>query len=296
MSHSPSERYAHMEQYISTLQDTICDALESRETRHFTEDSWERPGGGGGRTRVVQEGAVIEKGGVNTSSVYGELSESAAADLQVEPGQFAACGLSLVIHPVSPRVPSIHMNVRYFELDNGDAWYGGGTDLTPFYPHTEDFSEFHRVLHDACERAVPGSYAAYKKRCDDYFNVKHRGEMRGIGGVFFDYVRDDLEAGARLVREVGDAFLPSFLPILDRRRDEAYSDADRHFQLVRRGRYVEFNLVYDRGTLFGLKTGGRIESILMSLPPHVDFPYDFRPAEGSPQEEMLGYYQPREWV
>jgi coproporphyrinogen III oxidase len=270
--------------------------METRDSVGFVEDTWERPGGGGGRTRVIQDGTFVEKGGVNISSVYGELSEGAAADLGVRPGEFGACGISIVIHPRSPRVPSIHMNVRYFELDDEDAWYGGGIDLTPYYPHTEDFTAFHRVLRDACERADPGSYERYKKRCDEYFTVTHRGEMRGIGGVFFDYLREDLEQGARVVREVGDAFLPSFLPIADHRADEEYTGEDRTFQLVRRGRYVEFNLVYDRGTLFGLKTGGRIESILMSLPPDVAFPYNFQPRAGSPHEEMLSYYQPHNWL
>ena len=285
-----------MTEYITALQDRICDALAARDVSAFHSDEWERPGGGGGISRVLQDGSVIEKGGVNISTVYGDLSADVAESLGVEQDQFGACGLSLVIHPYSPRIPSIHMNVRYFELASGDAWFGGGIDLTPYYPHREDFRLFHRVLKQACDEVIPGSYDAYKKECDDYFTIKHRNEMRGIGGVFFDYLREDLDQAFRLVQSVGDAFLPSFLPILDARIEEPYEELDRTFQLFRRGRYVEFNLVYDRGTLFGLRTGGRIESILMSLPPNVQFPYDYRPPEGTPQAEMNGLYQPHDWL
>jgi len=296
MSLHHSALFEKMTGYITTLQDRISAAIEERDSTSFRHDRWERPGGGGGESRVIQNGTLLEKGGVNVSSVHGELSEEAVSALSVDSRQFAACGISLVLHPVSPRIPSIHMNLRYFELESGDAWFGGGTDLTPFYPHFEDFRHFHLTLQNACEAAQPGSYRSYKEECDRYFYLPHRGEMRGVGGIFFDYLRENPQRTFSLVCSVGDSFLPSYLPIVDLRRDEPYEDADRDFQLFRRGRYAEFNLLYDRGTRFGLRTSGRVESILMSLPPLLSYPYDYKPPAGSAAERMQECYQPQEWA
>ncbi len=290
-----SPRFEAMQTLVDALQDKICHELEARDGGSFGRDRWRRSGGGGGLSRVLQGDGMIEKGGVSVSSVWGELPVAAAARLGIaDGGPFAACGLSLVIHPHSPRIPAAHMNIRYFEMD-GSAWYGGGIDLTPFYPHTVDFHHFHTTLEDACESVGAGSYARHKAACDEYFSLPHRHEMRGIGGIFFDH-QTDLDEAWRLVQSVGVAFLPSFLPIVDRRRDEPYPDDDRAFQLCRRGRYVEFNLLYDRGTRFGLQTDARIESVLMSLPPNVQFPYDYQPPSGSAAEVMTGYYQPLDWT
>ena len=291
-----SDQFLAMEAYINELQDRICAGLESVESgATFQEDIWKRPEGGGGRTRIIQNGNVFEKGGVNISSVYGKMPESIASHMKTEPMNFAACGLSLVIHPNSPKVPTIHMNVRYFEMENGQFWFGGGIDLTPYFPYEKDFTHFHSVMKQACNQVIPGSYEAYKKQCDDYFYIKHRNEMRGIGGIFFDYHKNNFNTHFALVKSVGDSFLESYLPIVKTRFEEAYSEDDKQFQLVRRGRYVEFNLIYDRGTLFGLKTNGRVESILMSLPKNVQFLYDWTPKEGSEHEKMLAYFQPKEW-
>ena len=285
-----------MDALIRKLQDTICTALESEDTAHFREDTWQRSEGGGGCSRVLEGGATIEKGGVNISRIHGEMSEALAKQLRTERVPFAVCGLSLVIHPQSPRVPTTHMNVRYFETKAGRSWFGGGIDLTPYYPHLEDFRQFHQVLKDACERVHPGSYERYKTWCDEYFTIRHRQEMRGIGGIFFD----DLDGGDpnnfALVQAVGEAFLIAYLPMVQSRKDEPWTEADRQFQLVRRGRYVEFNLVYDRGTLFGLRSNGRVESIFMSLPPKVHYPYDWHPEPGSPHADMMQYYQPQAWA
>ncbi len=291
-----SEQFQSMEAYIHRLQDTICQGLEALDEVRFQEDLWKRPEGGGGRTRVIADGQVWEKGGVNVSSVNGRLADEIAKHLKTEPMDFGACGISLVIHPQSPRVPTIHMNVRYFEMENGRSWFGGGIDLTPYYPHTEDFQHFHETLQNACNRIIPDSYPGYKKYCDEYFTVKHRHEMRGIGGVFFDYLPGSEGQHFELVQSVGDAFLKAYCPIVERRKTENYAEADKQFQLVRRGRYVEFNLIYDRGTLFGLKTNGRIESIFMSLPPEVHFHYDWHPEPNSPHADMMQYYQPHDWV
>ncbi len=285
-----------MELYITELQKTICDNLLQFDSAITHDHSWDRQEGGGGFTRVIDDSTIFEKGGVNTSSVFSELPEEIAKQLKVKPMQFAACGLSVILHPKSPRIPSIHMNVRYFELENGDSWFGGGTDLTPYYPHEEDFVLFHRTLQQACESVLPDSYEQFKCRADEYFYLPHRGEMRGIGGIFFDYLRQDNATHCKLVQAVGNCFLPSYLPILKRRQDEPYTENDREFQLIRRGRYVEFNLLYDRGTMFGLKSHGRVESIFVSLPPNVLFPYDWRPGKGTPHEQMMKYYQPKDWA
>ncbi len=287
--------YEQMYTYIENLQKQICTALEEVDEQKFITDEWQRPEGGGGRTNVIQNGSVFEKGGVNISGVFGLLPDNIAAHLKVKSMQFKACGLSLVIHPHSPRVPTTHMNVRYFEMENGDHWFGGGIDLTPYYPDEESFGYFHQILQKACEGAIEHSYAQYKKQCDEYFYLPHRQEMRGIGGIFYDYLREDAEKHFGLTQAVGDAFIESYLPIVKKSKDLEYTEADKQFQLVRRGRYVEFNLVYDRGTLVGLKTNGRIESILMSLPKEVNFLYNWQPTEPHHQK-MTKYYQAREWL
>lgn len=292
----PSARFEDTEKYVRMLHDLICSEIEKLDGVPFEEHKWERPGGGGGITRAVQGGNIFEKGGVNFSSIEGEMSDAVAKQLCTEKSDFAACGLSLILHPFSPKVPTVHMNVRYFETGKGKSWFGGGIDLTPYYPFKEDFVHFHTTLKYACESVEEGAYLKYKKQCDDYFTVKHRGEMRGIGGVFFDYLPGDEAKNFELVKSLGNSFLESYKPIVLHRKDEKFSETDKEFQLVRRGRYVEFNLVYDRGTLFGLKTGGRIESILISMPPEVKFPYNYEPEHGTAQFEMNGYYQPREWV
>ena len=282
--------------YIKGLQEKICSKLESLDKGSFHEDEWEHKEGGGGNSRILENGSIFEKGGVNISAVYGNLSEEIALHLKKKPMKFAACGISLVLHPFSPRIPTVHMNIRYFEMEDHDSWFGGGIDMTPYYPHEDDFFYFHDVLRNAVEAVMPGRYHEYKKNCDEYFTIKHRNEMRGIGGIFFDYLRDDHPTHFQLVQNIGEHFLPGYVPIVTKRKDERFSEADKSFQLIRRGRYVEFNLIYDRGTLFGLKTNGRIESILMSLPMHVAYRYDYQPPKGTPYETMTHYYQPRDWM
>jgi coproporphyrinogen III oxidase len=285
----------------SELQSAICLALEAVDgSARFSTDRWERSGGGGGVTRVLEDGAVFEKAGVNWSDVSGELPEDFAAQLPGEGRSFRATGVSLVLHPRSPMVPTTHANFRF--LEKGDvAWFGGGADLTPYYLWREDAEHFHRTLAAACDAHAPlGDYPRFKQWCDEYFLVKHRGETRGVGGIFYDYIgRDkavDLEAAFAMAGACGDAFVPAYVPIVQRRMDEPYGDAERRWQLVRRGRYVEFNLVYDRGTTFGLKTGGRIESILMSLPPLVRWDHDVQPP-GARERELVEVLQaPVDWL
>jgi coproporphyrinogen III oxidase len=283
--------------YFRGLQDRMCAALERADGRAaFREDAWDRPGGGGGRTRVIADGAVFEKGGVNFSEVFGDFPPEFAKTLPGEGTKFTAVGVSLVIHPRSPLVPTVHANFRY--LTHGSkAWFGGGADLTPYYPFQEDVIHFHRTWKRVCDKhGAVADHAAMKKECDDYFFLKHRNEARGVGGIFFDY-KDATEAMFDFVRDAGDAFIESYVPIVERRKGLAYTEAQRFFQEVRRGRYVEFNLVYDRGTVFGLKTDGRTESILMSLPPVVRYLYDYRPAPGTPEAELTDYWlKPRDWV
>ncbi len=282
--------------YFEDLQDRISAAIENLDGTRFREDAWSREGGGGGRTRVLEGGSVFEKAGVNCSSVYGNLPEQFAAKIPRGTGTaFFATGVSLVLHPLSPMVPAVHANFRY--LEKGDAaWFGGGMDLTPCYPFPEDAAHFHRTIRRACDRHDPEFYARFKKWCDEYFTLKHRAEMRGIGGIFFDYLEGDLDKVFAFVSDVGDSFLEAYLPIAKRRMNEPYGDRERQYQLYRRGRYVEFNLLYDRGTIFGLETRGRAESILMSLPPLVRWVYDFKPDPGSREAEALQFFQPREWA
>ncbi len=289
------------EEYLRTLQDRICAALEEIDGgARFREDAWERPGGGGGRTRVMQKGRVFEKGGVNFSAVHGELPERMRAAMHVEAGEFFAAGVSLVLHPGSPHVPTVHANYRYFETSTGDAWFGGGSDITPYVLYDDDIAHFHATLKRACDAHGREYFPAFKKECDEYFYVKHRGEARGCGGIFFDYRRgtpQELENFFALWKDCADAFLPSYLPIVERRRTIPFTDQQKRFQLLRRGRYVEFNLVYDRGTLFGLETGGRIESILMSLPLLARWEYDYTPEPGSDEARLIDVLRnPREWA
>jgi coproporphyrinogen III oxidase len=284
--------------YFRDLQDRLCHAVEKLDgPGRFREDAWQREGGGGGRTRVLADGGVFEKAGVNFSEVFGEMSKEFAKQVPGEGREFFATGISLVLHPRNPHVPTVHSNFRY--LAKGDReWFGGGSDLTPYYPVREDVIHFHRTWKAVCDRhAAVADHRRMKEECDRYFFLAHRNEARGVGGIFFDYVGGDLEAVFAFVRDAGDAFLDSYLPIVRRQKDKPFNDRQRDWQLFRRGRYVEFNLLYDRGTLFGLKTGGRTESILMSLPPLVKWGYDHRPESGSPEAELVDYYlKPRDWA
>ncbi len=288
---STSSLYERAASAFRDLQSEICGALEQADgTATFGADAWSRPGGGGGVSRILAEGAVIEKGGVGWSSVEGELPEDFARQLPGEGRSFRATGVSLVIHPRSPMIPTTHANFRFLEK-GGAAWFGGGADLTPYYLFRDDAVHFHQALADACDRHRPiGDYDRFKAWCDEYFFLPHRGESRGVGGIFFDYLGRDGEDRERVfefVRDAGRAFLAAYLPIVTRRRDEPWGEDERTWQLRRRGRYVEFNLLFDRGTVFGLKTNGRTESILMSLPPHVRWDYDVRAAPGSREAELL---------
>ncbi|MDX2020516.1 MAG: oxygen-dependent coproporphyrinogen oxidase [Deltaproteobacteria bacterium] len=291
--------------YFQGLQDRICDALAEIEGASFREDTWQRDGGGGGRSRVLTGGKVFEKAGVNFSDVHGELRPDFSGALPGDGLKFRATGISLVIHPRNPYVPTVHANFRRIERGSV-GWFGGGADLTPYYVFAEDAKHFHRTLKTACDAGGgAGTYDRFKAWCDRYFFIAHRNEPRGIGGVFFDYLGAGGEATARetgvpeaafeknpedtfaFLRSVGDAFLPAYLPIVHKHKDDAFGDRERRWQLHRRGRYVEFNLVYDRGTVFGLRTDGRVESILMSLPPEVTWEYNYAPPTGSPEAQSL---------
>ena len=284
------------ENYFRDLQDRITQSLERLDGSPFREDLWSRGGGGGGRTRVLENGGVFEKAGVNFSAVSGSLPEQFAAKIPLGTGTaFSAAGVSLVLHPKSPMIPTVHANFRY--LEKGDAaWFGGGTDLTPYYPFLEDAVDFHWALKSVCDRHDPQFYPKFKKWCDEYFYLKHRGETRGVGGVFFDYLEGDREKVFAFVADLGDAFLDAYTPIVKRRLGETYTERHCQYQLYRRGRYVEFNLLYDRGTIFGLETRGRTESILMSLPPLARWVYDFKPEPGSLEEQSLEFFKPRDWI
>jgi coproporphyrinogen III oxidase len=283
--------------YFRDLQDRIVAALEDVDGRPFREDVWQREGGGGGRSRVLMEGELFEKAGVNFSDVHGEMSEEFARQVPGEGRRFTAAGISLVLHPRNPFIPTVHANFRFL-TKGARAWFGGGADLTPYYPFREDVVHFHKVWQRVCRgHAGVVDHARLKRWCDEYFFLPHRGEARGVGGIFFDYLEGDLERIFAFVRDAGDAFLDAYLPIARRRRDEPYTEAHKEFQEYRRGRYVEFNLVYDRGTVFGLKTGGRIESILMSLPARARWWYDYRPEPGSREAELTDYWLvPRDWA
>ena len=293
--------------YIQQLQDQICEALEAQDgTVKFKEDLWERKEGGGGRTRVIEGGEVIEKGGVNISAVHGPLPKAMQAYFKVKDVDFFACGLSLVIHPKNPMAPTVHANWRYFEMYDKqgeivDQWFGGGQDLTPYYLFDEDAIHFHQTCKNACDKHDASFYEKYKQKCDEYFYNAHRNEGRGIGGLFFDYCKAEngktIEDWFGFVTEVGNSFVEAYVPILEGRKHLEFTDEQRNWQEIRRGRYVEFNLVHDKGTLFGLKTNGRIESILMSLPPHVQWVYDHHPEENSPEAKLLAVLKnPKDWV
>ncbi|MEZ0007350.1 coproporphyrinogen III oxidase [Flavobacterium sp. 28YEA47A] len=293
--------------YIQNLQDKITAELERVDGQAtFRQDIWERPEGGGGRTRVIENGAVFEKGGVNISAVHGSLPQAMQAYFKVGDVDFFACGLSLVIHPKNPMVPTVHANWRYFEMYDKegnivDQWFGGGQDLTPYYLFEEDAKHFHHTCKSACDKHNPDFYSKFKKQCDAYFWNAHRNEARGLGGLFFDYCKASedftLENWYDFVTEVGNSFLEAYVPIVEKRKNLEYTPENRNWQEIRRGRYVEFNLVHDKGTLFGLKTNGRIESILMSLPPHVQWVYDHHPEAGSEEEKLIKILQnPIDWI
>ncbi len=290
-----------IELYFKQLQDDICVELEALDSAgRFREDLWQRPGGGGGRTRIL-EGQVIEKGGVNFSAVHGVLPQRIAQVLGVAAVHFFATGVSIVLHPINPYVPIIHANVRYFELEEGTWWFGGGIDLTPHYVEEEDARWFHRQLKAVCDRFDAGYYTRFKEWADNYFYLPHRHETRGVGGIFFD--RLGAEAGFdkadrfAFVRAVGEAFCPIYVPLARKHKDRPFAERQRQWQALRRGRYVEFNLVYDKGTRFGLDTQGRTESILMSLPPLAQWKYDYHPPEDSAEAHTLKWLQKGiDWV
>ncbi len=289
--------------WLAGLQEGLVAALERADGRaRFTRDRWQRPEGGGGESRVIRDGDLLEQGGVNFSEVSGaSLPASATAARPALAGApFTAMGVSLVLHPCNPHVPTTHLNLRFFAATPAGAepawWFGGGFDLTPFYPVREDVLHWHRTAREACA-VLPGSYGKYKDWCDRYFFLPHRNEARGVGGLFFDDLNAPSFASCfEFARAVGDAFLKAWLPIAERRRRTPFGERERAFQLLRRGRYVEFNLVYDRGTLFGLQTGGRTESILMSLPPLVRWEYGYVPAPGSAEAELADWLRPRDWL
>ena len=295
---------AAVKDYLLKLQDRICQEFEQLDGQSFHEESWERPAGGGGRTRVLEEGNLIEKGGVNFSHVFGDqLPPSAtAARPELAGRSFQAMGVSLVIHPRNPFVPTSHANVRFFVAEKTGEdpvwWFGGGYDLTPYYPFMEDVVHWHQTAQAACEPFGPQVYPQYKKWCDEYFYLKHRNEPRGVGGLFFDDLNEpSFEHCFAFMRAVGDSYMQAYQPIIEKRRGHEYGEREREFQAFRRGRYVEFNLVWDRGTLFGLQSGGRTESILMSLPPQVRWGYDWKPEPGSEEEKLYtDFLKPRDWL
>jgi coproporphyrinogen III oxidase len=322
----PSDSKQQVGNFLRQLQDQICAGLEAMDgLGKFQEDAWQRPEGGGGRSRVMQAGAILEQGGVGFSEIWGDhLPPSILQQRpEAEGHRFYATGTSMVLHPRSPYLPTVHLNYRYFEA--GPVWwFGGGADLTPYYPFAEDAAHFHRTLKQACDQHHPEYHPTFKRWCDEYFYLKHRQETRGVGGIFFDYqdgqgqlyrgpdpkgpaaqysvALDEIQPRTwsevfALLQSCGQAFLPAYLPIVERRKDIKYGDRERQFQLYRRGRYVEFNLVYDRGTIFGLQTNGRTESILMSLPPLVRWEYNYQPQPETPEAELYNtFLKPQDWV
>ena len=293
--------------HIENLQDSITSKIEEVDgLAKFEEDIWQRQEGGGGRTRVIENGAIFEKVGVNISAVHGELPEVLRKQFNADEGTFFACGLSLVLHPINPMIPTVHANWRYFEMYDTTGkmvtqWFGGGQDLTPYYLFDEDAIHFHTVCKNVCNSYSPDFYSTFKKNCDDYFWNAHREEARGVGGLFFDYLKATnsftILDRYNFVTAVGASFLESYLPIVKKRKDIPFTISQKDWQEIRRGRYVEFNLVHDRGTLFGLKTNGRIESILMSLPPVVQWKYNHHPEKESEEERLIAVLtNPKEWV
>ena len=322
---APSDSRQRAKQFVQTLQDNICQGLEALDGQaQFREDRWERAEGGEGRTRVIRDGGVFEQGGVNWSEVWGDTLPPSILTQRPEAAghSFYATGTSMVLHPRNPYVPTVHLNYRYFEA-GPIWWFGGGVDLTPYYPFVQDVIHFHQTVKTACDAHHPQYYPAFKRWCDEYFYLKHRQETRGVGGIFFDYQdrSGQLYCGHQLegeaarysqqvgpvnrtwedlfafVQSCGNAFLPSYLPIAEQRKTMAYGDRERQFQLYRRGRYVEFNLVYDRGTIFGLQTNGRTESILMSMPPVARWEYAYQPEPGSPEAGLTEIFlKPQDWI
>lgn len=302
-----------MHRLVESLQESFCIALESEDSSQFKEDIWHRKEGGGGKTRIIENGSIIEKGGVNTSAVYGHLS-GLSLDMfktmlskqnipfqHMNKAQFFATGISVVIHPFNPFIPTVHANYRYFELiseNHHHWWFGGGADMTPFYLFEEDASHFHAIHKEACDALNPSYYPLFKSHCDDYFYLPHRNETRGIGGIFYDYQRSESQDHYfDLASSCGNAFINAYLPIIQRRKTHTFTPSQKQWQSIRRGRYAEFNLSLDRGTLFGLKTGGRTESILMSLPPKVEWRYDYSPRPKTPESKLIEILKsPRSWV
>lgn len=301
MAHPHLER---VKEYLLTFQDRLSDALTALDgDGRFHEETWNRPEGGGGRSRVIEEGALFEKGGVNFSHVYGEkLPPSASAARPELAGRsFHAVGVSWVLHPRNPHVPTVHGNIRFFIADKAGEepvwWFGGGYDLTPYYPYLEDVQHWHRVAKAACDSFGDDVYPRFKAWCDEYFFLKHRNETRGIGGLFFDDLNEwPFEECFAFQRSVGESFLEAFEPIARRRREVPFGEHEREFQSYRRGRYVEFNLVWDRGTLFGLQSGGRTESILMSMPPLARWKYQWTPQAGTEEARLQAFLEPRDWL
>ena len=295
-------------EFIQDLQNRICSVVEETDGKsYFTEDAWRRPEGGGGKTRVIANGHVFEKGGVNTSVVFGEVTDVMRRQLQINGDSWWACGLSLVLHPINPFVPTVHCNYRMFELYDQagavtDRWFGGGTDLTPYYLFETDARHFHQTYKEVCDRFDDSFYPEFKKNCDNYFVNYHRdNERRGIGGIFYDYQRPDairdVDFWIDFGTSCGKAFIPAYITLVEKRKNTAYTAENKYWQEIRRGRYVEFNLVHDRGTLFGLRTNGRTESILMSLPPTVRFEYNYQPKPGSEEDTLLeACLHPKAWV
>lgn len=298
------QRLAQVKTWLEKLQQAIADEIAAVDgIASFNSDAWQRDSGGGGRTMILKAGGVFEQAGIGFSHVMGDaLPPSATAkrpELAGKPWQ--AVGVSLVFHPLSPMIPTTHMNVRYFQAgegDNANWWFGGGYDLTPYYLFAEDCRHWHQAARNAVQEFGADRYSRFKQWCDEYFFLKHRNEARGIGGLFFDdYAEGGFDSAFAMTRQVGESFIPAYIPIVNRRRSEPWSEAERQFQLYRRGRYVEFNLVWDRGTLFGLQSGGRTESILMSLPPLVRFEYGYEPVAGSAEAELHDVLRhPREWI
>lgn len=296
---------ANIKNYLVQLQQDICNSLESTDGKaNFMDDKWIREEGGGGLSKVIQNGEVFEKGGVNFSHVHGKLPDILKSESR-QANYFHATGVSIVIHPQNPYVPIIHMNVRYFcmsEIENGeitDEWFGGGIDMSPAYPNTEDTLHLHSTLKKMCDSFDASYYPTFKKWCDTYFTIQHRKEMRGVGGIFYDHLRPNNPAEKSnlfsFMQAVGNSFIPIYKDIVERNKNKSYTALHKEWQLVRRGRYAEFNLVYDRGTHFGLKTNGRVESILMSLPPHAEWKYNYQPIVGSEEFNTLAFFQPKEW-
>ncbi len=288
-------------EFMKDLQDNICNHLEELDGHStFMQDLWEREQGGGGRTRVINDGLLIEKGGVNFSHVHGELP-SFLKDKYPAGEKFDATGVSIVLHPQNPFVPIIHMNVRYFQLDTGEYWFGGGIDVSPAYPNIEDTKAIHEHLKKVCDNSNETFYPTYKAWCDTYFTIVHRQEMRGVGGIFFDHIHAEntflnREQLLGFIKDVGNAFNPIYAFLVKNNRDKPYFESNKNWQYIRRGRYAEFNLVYDRGTHFGLQTNGRVESILMSLPPMASWVYNFIPEPDSEEAHTLPFFQPQDWV